>query len=116
MITRAEAPHPQRRSVGVHLLLRFLDTYPGFAAQFSGTWGRGDAEGARRLAHDLKSIAGTLGMQALYEAAQTLEHACADDAPAVPARLQQVSLQMERVLEALQSWASARPREPASPG
>jgi putrescine transport system permease protein len=30
MITRAEAPHPQRRSVGAHLLLRFLDTLPPY--------------------------------------------------------------------------------------
>jgi putrescine transport system permease protein len=30
MITRAEVPHPQRRSVGVHLLLRFLETLPPY--------------------------------------------------------------------------------------
>ena len=30
MITRAEVPHPQRRSVGVYLLLRFLETLPPY--------------------------------------------------------------------------------------
>jgi putrescine transport system permease protein len=30
MITRAEVPHPQRRSVGAHLLLRFLETLPPY--------------------------------------------------------------------------------------
>jgi signal transduction histidine kinase/CheY-like chemotaxis protein/HPt (histidine-containing phosphotransfer) domain-containing protein len=35
----------------------------------------GDAEQAQRLAHDLKSIAATIGAEALAEAAQTLEQA-----------------------------------------
>ena len=30
MSARAEVPHPQRRSVGVHLLLRFLETLPPY--------------------------------------------------------------------------------------
>jgi putrescine transport system permease protein len=30
MITRAELPHPQRHSAGVHLLLRFLETLPPY--------------------------------------------------------------------------------------
>jgi HPt (histidine-containing phosphotransfer) domain-containing protein len=36
----------------------------------------GDVRTARRLAHDLKSSAGTLGAQAVSEAAETLELAC----------------------------------------
>jgi HPt (histidine-containing phosphotransfer) domain-containing protein len=68
------------------------------------------------MAHDLQSIAGTLGMQALREAALGLEQAClTGDAPAVQAGLQAVAAQMRPVLEGLESWAEARPREAAGP-
>ena len=41
MSARAEVPHPQRRSVGVHLLLRFLETLPPYRWTRSrlGHWG-----------------------------------------------------------------------------
>jgi PAS domain S-box-containing protein len=58
------------------LLAMFRDREGDFANRFRAACAVGDVRTARRLAHDLKSSAGTLGAQAVSEAAETLELAC----------------------------------------
>jgi HPt (histidine-containing phosphotransfer) domain-containing protein len=62
------------------LLGRFRDREAGFAARFGAACAARDMLTATRLAHDLKSETGTLGATAVREAAETLEHACANGA------------------------------------
>ena len=99
------------------MLLRFLDADHDFVQRFSDAWAQGHSEDARRVAHDLQAVAGTLGMLGLREAALSLEGACrADDAAAVRVSLQQVSEQIEPILQGLETWAASRhQRESADP-
>ena len=60
------------------LLGLFCDSQGDFAARFRRLRAAGDSAAAKRLAHDLKGVAGTLGAQALVEAAQAVESACAE--------------------------------------
>jgi PAS domain S-box-containing protein len=62
------------------LLGRFRDREAGFAARFGAACAARDMLTATRLAHDLKSESGTLGATAVREAAEALEHACANGA------------------------------------
>jgi PAS domain S-box-containing protein len=98
-------------SLFARTLKRFLDAERDFVARFASTRAVGEAAAARRMAHDLQSVAGTLGMNGLRQAALALEQACcADDAPAVDACLHEVSVQIEPILQGAQSWADARSR------
>jgi CheY-like chemotaxis protein/HPt (histidine-containing phosphotransfer) domain-containing protein len=98
-------------SLFARTLKRFLDAERDFVARFASTRAVGEAAAARRMAHDLQSVAGTLGMNGLRQAALALEQACcADDAPAVDACLHEVSVQIEPILQGAQSWAEARSR------
>ena len=98
------------------MLLRFLKTDRDFVSRFSDTWAQGHRDDARRMAHDLQAVAGTLGMHGLREAALSLEQACgANDASAVRASLQEVSEQIEPILQGLETWAASRQRESADP-
>ena len=98
-------------------LLRFLEADHDFVRHFEDTWAQGNSEDARRTAHDLGTAAGTLGMQGLREAALSLERACgANDAFSVRESLQQLSEQIEPILQGLETWAASRhPRESADP-
>ncbi|MBW8831206.1 MAG: response regulator [Burkholderiales bacterium] len=62
------------------LLGRFRDREAGFAARFGAACAARDMLTATRLAHDLKSESGTLEATAVREAAEALEHACANGA------------------------------------
>src|SRR6185295_4567355 len=85
-------------------LQRFLDADRDFVARFASTWAQGDADAARRMAHDLQAVAGILGMHALRQAASALEQACcAADAPATEARLHELSQQIGPILQGVQS-------------
>jgi signal transduction histidine kinase/DNA-binding response OmpR family regulator len=96
-------------SLFARLLQRFLDAERDFVARFAVTQAAGDTAAARRMAHDLQSVAGTLGMNELRRAALALEEACcADEASAVDARLQAVSVLIEPILQGVQAWADAR--------
>jgi HPt (histidine-containing phosphotransfer) domain-containing protein len=59
---------------------RFRDRHMEFAARFEAAHEAGDMATARRLAHELKSEAGSLGASALHEAAEALEDACTNGA------------------------------------
>jgi len=71
------------RKLYQRLLCMFRDRETDFQAQFAAARAAGDATTARRMAHDLKGVAGSLGMTEIQQAAATLEDACvhaADDA------------------------------------
>jgi PAS domain S-box-containing protein len=60
----------------VHLLRMFRDREVDFAERFRAVHIRGDAATARRMAHDLKSVTGSLAVLTLNQAACELERAC----------------------------------------
>jgi len=62
------------------LLKMFRERETDFEACMREAWQRGDTGTALRRAHDLKSVAGTLGMAALQQAAAALEAACGAEA------------------------------------
>ena len=61
------------RAAYERLLRRFHDTQAQAAAQIAEAWGRGEHEEAQRQAHTLKSVAATLGADALAGAAEAVE-------------------------------------------
>ncbi|MFX9684457.1 Hpt domain-containing protein, partial [Acinetobacter baumannii] len=58
------------------LLGRFRDSYQDFAADFEQAMAAGDDRATIRLAHTLKSVAGTLGATEVQAAAADLEQCC----------------------------------------
>ncbi len=88
-------------------LLRFLQVNEDFVAKFKATWDIADPAPGRRLAHDLQSLAGMLCMADVRQAALALEQACvAVDDQAVQARLQDLSVALEPVIQGLVSCAA----------
>ena len=87
------------------LLGRFRDHEASFAARFGAACAAHDMITATRLAHDLKSESGTLGAVAVSEAAEALEHACANGASAadVDALLAAVVERLDPVMAGLRS-------------
>jgi signal transduction histidine kinase/DNA-binding response OmpR family regulator/HPt (histidine-containing phosphotransfer) domain-containing protein len=81
------------------LLAMFCEREAGFETRFRDARGRGDAADAQRCAHDLKSVAGTLGMLALQRAAGVLEAACEQGAG--EASIEPLLREVVRVLEPL---------------
>jgi len=95
-------------------LLRFLGAYRDFAAQFADACAAGDPARARRMAHDLKSVAGTLGMHGLQERARALEDACmAGGEPRMLARLDDLSGTIRPILDGLEAWCGQQAASPA---
>jgi CheY-like chemotaxis protein/HPt (histidine-containing phosphotransfer) domain-containing protein len=70
-----------------HLLRMFRDRETDFARRFQAARDNGATAAAMRMAHDLKSVSGSLAVVAVHEAAADLERAClagADDAAIEP--------------------------------
>ncbi len=64
------------------LLQRFRDTHRGFAEEFRQARAGGDPDAPMRVAHTLKGVAGNIGAEGVRAAAQALETACREQAPA----------------------------------
>ena len=62
----------------LHLLRMFRDRERNFAERFRAARARDDAATAMRMAHDLKSVSGSLAVLAVNPAAVLLERACID--------------------------------------
>ena len=92
------------------LLTMFRDRERDFAARFRAARASGDRAAAARLAHDLKSVAGTLGVHAVQRAAAVLEHACNRDAHEedIDALVESVSGLLEPVIAGLQGLDPGR--------
>jgi len=86
------------------LLALFREREVDFVARFRSAREHGDSDAPTRCAHDLKSVAGTLGMAALQRAAAALEEACSlgGEAAALEPLLQAVQRQLAPVLANLQ--------------
>ncbi|MCW5664229.1 MAG: response regulator [Piscinibacter sp.] len=87
----------------------FVERETRFAERFAAARAAADTAGMLRLAHDLKSVAATLGATALAEAAAGLEQACAEQAPApaLDAQLERVRGQLAPALAGLREAAVA---------
>jgi signal transduction histidine kinase/CheY-like chemotaxis protein/ligand-binding sensor domain-containing protein len=85
------------------LLAMFREREIDFVARFRVACEQGDGEAPMRCAHNLKSVAGTLGMPALQRAAAALEEACRlrVQAAALEPLLQAVQRQLAPVLASL---------------
>jgi CheY-like chemotaxis protein len=83
-----------RRMLGL-----FRERESDFAQRIRAAHAAGDATTAMRAAHDLKSEAGTLGMQSLQEAAAALERACLEGARDIDDMVRTVSKQLDEVLD-----------------
>jgi PAS domain S-box-containing protein len=86
------------------LLCSFRDHERAFLARFSAARATGDAVAATRLAHDLQSVAGALGVHAVQQAATALERACNHDAgdEEIGALAQNVARLLEPVIARLE--------------
>jgi HPt (histidine-containing phosphotransfer) domain-containing protein len=71
-------------NVGLYrqVLGRFAESHAGFASELAGCHAQGRRDEARRLAHTLKGLAGTIGAPALRDRAAAYEAALADAGPA----------------------------------
>jgi HPt (histidine-containing phosphotransfer) domain-containing protein len=98
------------------LLEMFRDRESEFGENFRSAYATGDVTKAARLAHDLKSVSGTVGAQALSEAAHVLEHACLQGARSieVDALLETVCGQLDPVIDGLRAIKSGAVREMSS--
>jgi signal transduction histidine kinase/DNA-binding response OmpR family regulator/HPt (histidine-containing phosphotransfer) domain-containing protein len=90
------------------MLGMFREREADFPRRFHAARAAGDSEAAIRVAHDLKAVAGTLGMHALQEAAAVLERACLDGAPDVDGLVRKVSYHLDKVLDEIQDVESAQ--------
>ena len=88
-----------------HLLRMFRDREMNFAQRFRAARARGDASAAMRMAHDLKSVTGSLAVCSVHEAAAKLERACldGDDDARLETLLQDVDRPLGPVLVQLQT-------------
>jgi len=80
----------------VHLLRMFRDRELHFAERFRASRARGDAAAAMRMAHDLKSVTGSLAVLSVHPAASALERACLDGVD--DARLETLLEDVDRLL------------------
>ena len=62
------------------MLRKFRDGEADFATRFDAARAEADMVTATRIAHDLKSVSGSLGARRVQEAADRLEQACANGA------------------------------------
>jgi HPt (histidine-containing phosphotransfer) domain-containing protein len=87
----------------------FIERESDFVERFRSACEHGDIDAATRCAHDLKSVAGSLGMPALQRAATALEDACNLHAEAATLEplLQAVQRELAPVLTSLREQGLA---------
>ncbi|MBF0179895.1 MAG: response regulator [Magnetococcales bacterium] len=95
------------RKLLMRLLARFATNQATVVARMEDLWARGEHGEAVRLAHTLKSLAGSLGAVGLQESAQRLERAMRETAEAVPGLLAEIAHGMRPLLRALDRFTGA---------
>ena len=92
------------------LLGMFLQEQQSFPAPFTTALASTDMPTARRLAHDLRSQAGTLGAHDVERAAMALEEGCAADEPAhrLQALLDDLASRLHPVLDGLRNSSALK--------
>ncbi len=93
------------RTLYVHLLRMFRDRETDFAERFRVASSSGDAAAAMRMAHDLKSVTGSLAVLGVHQAASELERACieGDDPARIETLLQDVARPLGPVIAQLKT-------------
>ncbi len=91
------------RTLYVHLLRMFRDRETDFAERFRIASSSGDTAAAMRMAHDLKSVTGSLAVLGVHQAATELERACieGDDPARIETLLQDVARPLGPVIAQL---------------
>jgi len=69
------------RNIFIGLAKKFSGNYKDIADKIKAAMDKGDNDGARRLAHTLKGVAGNIGAMDLYKSAVSLEAAIIKDLP-----------------------------------
>ena len=89
----------------LRLLKMFRDRETDFPERFQAMRARGGAATALRMAHDLKSVSGSLAMPAVHQAATELEFACANGAgdPDIEALVRDVARHLSPVIAQLKA-------------
>ena len=100
------------------LLKQFLDSHADAADHVRADLGGGDGEEARRIAHTLKSVAGSLGAASLSATAANIENQLREENPSVPDRdVDTLSEQLAEVIAGLRTLeAEESPAPEASVG
>jgi len=89
----------------------FMEDAPARWKEFQEAWGRGERETAIRAVHTLKSLAASVGAEALRDHARALEDASkSGNAPAVTAGTGAVERELGKVRTALQTFLGSAPR------
>jgi PAS domain S-box-containing protein len=91
------------------LLGLFLQQQADFAERFSAACAGADMASAQLIAHDLKTLAATLGAERVRAAADALEQACSNGAsPAVVETLRRLcTVELDPVLAGLRGWKAS---------
>jgi two-component system sensor histidine kinase/response regulator len=82
-------------------LIKFANRFTGFTKNFSETLEEGDTQKARRMAHNLKGVAGTVGAIFLQEKASALELSFHDDTKNIHKLANEMSNALDQVLDGL---------------
>nr|WP_260117343.1 response regulator [Pseudoduganella rivuli] len=99
------------------LLVKFNDSQAAFSAAFRASLSDADPAAPTRAAHTLKGMAGNIGAMGVHAAAQLLETACANGAPAeqLMPLLDAVELELAPVIAGLHGLAAQGAVVPAVP-
>jgi HPt (histidine-containing phosphotransfer) domain-containing protein len=86
----------------------FVESEPRFGERFAEARNAADDSAMVRIAHDLKSVSGTLGAIALSDAAAALEHAVSQPSPQddLDRLIARVELHLGPALAALRAMAA----------
>jgi len=97
------------RALYGRLLVLFYNNQQDFINDFRTAQKSPDNKAAARLAHSLKGIAGSVGIESLAQAAKELELACAQHLEyAVDAKVKTIELELGRVMAELKSFVEAQ--------
>ncbi len=96
------------------LLMKFKTSQGDFETLFRQALSAHDTQGATRLAHTLKSVAGSIGAEAVHDAAALLERACIDQAETQS--LEELLTRLNGVLQPLMDALGAVEAQPVMPG
>ena len=95
----------------LRLLEKFAENQADAIAQIKRAVDQEDGEAAVRLAHTLKGVSGSIGADALQQAAAEVEAALKADSSALPEGLTQTALELDRVLGLIRGSGDAGGKE-----
>lgn len=104
-----------RQDLYLRMLRQFASSHRTAAEQTRTALAGGDVEGARRLAHTLKGLAGNIGAGALQEAARQLEDRLSlpGPSPALPGLVEHFETELQSVIRTLENRLPAEATDAA---